>query len=372
MSSYRVVCLKDLEQYASKTLPKMVWDYYRSGADAEITLAENELAFQRYHILPRVLRSVGTVSLATSIQGHAISMPICVAPTGMHCMAHPDGEKATARAALKLYTCMCLSTMSTTSLENVARVDLSNRGLMWFQLYVLTDRKITQRLIKSAEENGYKALVIAVDVVFLGNRYADERNCFSLPTHLKLANFKEEDFMRTDTASAGSHLTALFVNSIDHALGWEIIEWLKSITSLPIIVKGIQTAEDAVLAVEHGVDGIWVSNHGARQLDTVPATIDILYEVVQAVDPKHTEIYMDGGVRYGTDVLKALALGARAVFVGRPALWGLAYDGEKGVVLMLELLRKELELAMALSGCKNVLHIPKKIISRKQIVTSKL
>ena len=147
---------------------------------------------------------------------------------------------------------------------------------------------------------------------------------------------------------------------------------MKSITSLPIIVKGIQTAEDAVLAVENGVDGIWVSNHGARQLDTVPATIDILYEVVQAVDPKHTELYMDGGVRYGTDVLKALALGARAVFVGRPALWGLAYGGEKGVVLMLELLRKELELAMALSGCKDVLQIPKTIISRKHIVISKL
>ena len=370
-SSYRVVCLKDLEQYASKTLPKMVWDYYRSGANAEITLAENELAFQRYHILPRVLRSVGTVSLSTSIQGHAISMPICVAPTAMHCMAHPDGEKATARAAMKLGTCMCLSTLSTTSLEDVARVDPANKGLRWFLMYIMHDRKLTYNLIKSAEDNGYKALVLLVDSPYFGKVYSNERNSLSLPTHLKLANLKEEDFKETKTASPrykGDPLEKL----IDHALGWEIIEWLNSITSLPIIVKGIQTAEDAVLAVEHGVDGIWVSNHGARQLDTVPATIDILYEVVQAVDPKHTEIYMDGGVRYGTDVLKALALGARAVFVGRPALWGLAYDGEKGVVLMLELLRKELELAMALSGCKNVLHIPKKIISRKQIVTSKL
>ena len=352
----RIVCLADLQRHAIKTLPKMVWDYYRSGANAEITLAENELAFQRYHILPRVLRSVGTVSLATSIQGHAISMPICVAPTAMHCMAHPDGEKATARAAMTLDTCMCLSTLSTTSLEDVARVDPANKGIRWFQLYIYTDRDATLQLVRRAEQNNYRALAVTVDAPPLGMRYSDERNKFSLPPHLTLANFDSKDLEKAKVkGKLGSGLSEYFSSLLDDSLSWDSIEWLKSITSLPIIVKGIQTAEDAVLAVEHGVDGIWVSNHGARQLDTVPATIDILYEVVQAVDPKHTEIYMDGGVHYGTDVLKALALGARAVFVGRPALWGLAYDGEKGVVLMLELLRKELEMAMKLSGCKDVL-----------------
>ena len=363
MSDNQIVRLKDLEKHASRVLPKMAWDYYKSGANAEVTLAENESAFLRYQLYPRMLRSVGTPSLSTSIQGHPISMPICIAPTAMHCLAHPDGEKATARAAAAAGTCMCVSTISTVSLEDVAAV---GTGLKWFQLYVYSDMEVTRQIIKRVERCGYKAIAVTVDAPLLGMRYADERNKFVLPPHLKFGNFVSQDKHISELDSnSGSGLSAYFADLLDTNSGWEIIDWLKSVTSLPIIIKGIHTGEDALLAVEHGVEGIWVSNHGARQLDTVPASIDMLHEIVQYVDPRKVEIYVDGGVRYGTDVLVGLALGARAVFVGRPALWGLSYAGEEGVSLMLRLLRKELLLALTLSGCKDVHSIPKELVRRK-------
>ena len=361
MAYEQIVCINDLEKHAVRVLPKMVWDYYRSGANDEVTLADNKDAFLRYQIYPRVLRSVGTPSLSTSVQGEHISMPICVAPTAMHCMAHPDGERATARAAASAGTCMCLSTLSTVSLEDVAA---TGPGLKWFQLYVYSDKQATLDLVRRAESSGYKAIALTVDTPRLGNRYADERNNFSLPPHLKLANFADRDESKLQGVS-GSSLREYFASILENNVGWEIVDWLKSVTSLPLIIKGIHTGEDAVLAVAHGADGIWVSNHGARQLDTAPATIDILCEVARCVDPAKTEIYLDGGIRYGTDVLVALALGARAVFVGRPALWGLSYDGERGVALALQLLRRELELALVLSGCGDVRSVPREIIKRK-------
>ena len=365
MAYKQIVCLNDLENHATRVLPKMVLDYYRSGANEEVSLAENKEAFLRYQIYPRMLQNVKTPSLSTSIQGQQISMPICLAPTAMHCMAHPDGEKATARAAASVGTCMCLSTLSTVSLEDVAA---TGPGLRWFQLYVYSDRQATLDLVRRAESSGYQAIALTVDTPILGNRYADERNKFSLPPHLKLANFTHEEKSKLQ-ATSGSSLSEYFASILAANTGWDIVKWLKSVTFLPIIIKGIHTGEDAQLAVEHGADGIWVSNHGARQLDTVPSTIDMLSEVVRCVDPSQIEIYMDGGIRYGTDVLVALAVGARAVFIGRPVLWALSYDGEKGVSLVLELLRKELELALILSGCKDVTSIPKEITKRKCYVS---
>ena len=367
MAYNKIVCIDDLEKHAARVLPKIAWDYYRSGANAEVTLAENKEAFLRYQIHPRMLRGAGTPSLGTSIQGQHISMPICVAPTAMQCMAHPDGESATARAAASAGTCMCVSTLGTISLEDVAA---TGPGLRWFQLYVYSDKQRTLDLVRRAEGSGYRAIALTVDTPKLGNRYADERNKFSLPPHLKLANFMDRDKQNSELqGKSGSSLSEYFASIVDANISWDFVDWLKSITSLPIIIKGIHTGEDALLAVQHGADGIWVSNHGARQLDTVPATIDMLYEVVQCVDPAETEIYVDGGIRYGTDVLVALALGARAVFVGRPALWGLSYDGERGVSLALQLLRRELELALTLSGCGDVKTVPRGLVNRKYYVS---
>ncbi|KAI6646591.1 Hydroxyacid oxidase 1-like [Oopsacas minuta] len=363
MSYNQIVCLGDLEKHASRVLPKMAWDYYSSGANGEVTLTENTNAFQTYQIYPHILRSVGTPSLFTSVQGHSISMPICIAPTAFHCMAHPQGEKATARAAASAGICMCLSTLSNTALEDVAAI---GNGLRWFQLYIHTDRQATLQLVRRAEKCGYKAIALTVDAPLLGNRYADEKNDFSIPSHLKCPHLVNLDKIKVKT---GSKLSMYFATLLENNSSWEVVHWLKSITSLPIIIKGIHRGEDALLAVEHGADGIWVSNHGARQLDSVPASIDMLYEIVQYVDPDKVEIYFDGGVRYGTDVLIALALGARSVFVGRPAIWGLSYGGEEGVTLMLELLRKELILALTLSGCKDVHSLPKGIVKRKSYLS---
>ena len=213
MSDSQIVRLKDLEKHASRVLPKMAWDYYKSGANAEVTLAENESAFLRYQLYPRMLRSVGTPSLSTSIQGHPISMPICIAPTAMHCLAHPDGEKATARAAAAAGTCMCVSTISTVSLEDVAAV---GTGLKWFQLYVYSDMEVTRQIIKRVERCGYKAIAVTVDAPLLGMRYADERNKFVLPPHLKFGNFVSQDKHISELDSnSGSGLSAYFADLLD-------------------------------------------------------------------------------------------------------------------------------------------------------------
>eukprot|EP00744_Colponema_vietnamica_P009106 GILI01012976.1.p1 GENE.GILI01012976.1~~GILI01012976.1.p1 ORF type:complete len:414 (-),score=101.21 GILI01012976.1:129-1193(-) len=322
------------------------------------TLRENRAAFERLRLRPRVLVDVSKLDMSTTILGQRVSMPICVAPTAMCRMAHADGEIGIAKAATTHGTCVCLSSWSTTSLEDVAQA--TPDALRWFQLYVYKDRVVTERLVRRAEAHGYRAILLTVDTPLLGKREPDVRNRFELPPHLTMANFVSEGPKSEGKQESG---LALYVASlIDRTLTWEDIKWLQSITKLPIVVKGIITAEDTKIAVEHGVSGIMVSNHGARQLDGVPATIEALPEVVATVQlmnqnrpaDKQVEVYMDGGVRRGTDVLKALALGARAVFVGRPVLWGLAYKGEEGVFNVLQLLKDELALAMALAGCVRV------------------
>jgi len=381
------ISIADLEHNAHTTLAINALDYYRSGANDMQTLKDNQDAYNRLRLRPRILRDVSKVDTKTTLLGHTVSSPICIAPTAMQRLANDAGEKATARAAAKAKKCMILSSWSTTSAEDtiaagqeipVDQSSTSGLPLFWFQLYVYKDRAVTEQLIRRVEKAGYKALVITVDTPFLGRRLADVRNVFKLPGHMTMANFENKDSKVTmatildqnedsdegvdvnyDKATGAtkrvvrqeSSLAAYVVSQIDPTLNWSDIAWVRSITKLPVVVKGVLTAEDAKLAADTGVEGILVSNHGGRQLDGVLATIDALPEVLDAVKGRGVEVYIDGGVRKGTDVLKALSLGAKAVFLGRPILWGLAHDGEEGVTLALNLLQQEFELAMALAGC---------------------
>lgn len=346
------VNLAEYERYAKNNLPRNANDYYASGSNDMITLRENRDAYSRLRIMPRILIDVSEVDTRTTILGDPVASPICIAPTAMQQMAHPEGERATSRAAAKCNTLMTLSSWSTIALEEVAAAAPS--GLRWFQLYVYKDRAVTLDLVKRAERAGYKALAVTVDTPILGRREPDIRNRFSLPSHLTMGNFAGKGGSHSSgtksAGSTGSGLASYVSQLIDQTLTWNDLAWLRKNTKLKIVVKGVMTADDALVAIENGVDAIWVSNHGARQLDTVPATIEVLSEIVRAVAGR-TEVYIDGGVVRGTDVFKALALGARAVFIGRPSLWGLAHSGEDGVVNVLKLLNDEFVLAMKLSGC---------------------
>ncbi|CAH0484559.1 unnamed protein product [Peronospora farinosa] len=343
----------EYEEYAKEYLPKNAYDYYASGANDMVTLAENRQAFNRLILHPRVLRDVSNMTISTTLLGHRISSPVCVAPSAMHRMAHPDGEIASTSATAKADTCYILSTISTTSLEDVAEANskANPHALRWYQLYVFKDRELTRGLVKRAEKAGYKAIVLTVDTPMLGHREPDVRNRFSLPNHLTMANFAhvggahEHGVNSHKDSGLANYVSELF----DLTLNWNDVKWLKSITHLPVVVKGVLSPEDAKIAVEMGCEGVLVSNHGARQLDGVAATIDALPAIVKAVDGR-AEVYMDGGVRRGTDVFKALALGARAVFLGRPILFGLAHSGEEGVSNVLRILNEELKHAMLFSG----------------------
>ncbi|KAJ1988494.1 Hydroxyacid oxidase 1 [Coemansia spiralis] len=358
MSATQFVSLDDFEQHAVNNLDRNALDYYQSGAQDMITLRENQRAFDRILIRPRVLRDVSQIDTTTTVLGQQVSSPICIAPTAMQRMAHPDGECATARAAVKNQTCMVLSSWSTTSIEDVAAASNASAP-KWMQLYIYKDREATRKLIERAQDSGYSAIALTVDTPYLGRRLADIRNRFRLPPHLTMANFADQSKAQVGKAEKlnvsdnASGLAAYVASQIDPTLSWKHVEWVKSVARIPVLVKGILTAEDARMAVRAGVDGIIVSNHGGRQLDTAPATIDCLEEVVQAVDGQ-IDVFLDGGVRRGTDVLKALALGAKAVFLGRPVLWALSYKGEEGVVEMLDMIKEEFRLAMALAGCVKV------------------
>ncbi|KAM0855882.1 hypothetical protein ACQ4PT_049499 [Festuca glaucescens] len=319
--------VSEYEKLAREKLPKMVYDYYASGAEDQWTLRENREAFSRILFRPRVLIDVSHINIATNILGFNISMPIMIAPRAMHKMAHPEGELATARAAASAGTIMTLSTLATSSVEEVNSV--------------FKDRNLVRQLVRRAETAGFKAIALTVDTPRLGRREADIKNRFTLPPHLVLKNFE-----------------ALDLGTMD-----KDVKWLQTIASLPILVKGVMTAEDTRLAIENGTAGIIVSNHGAGQLDYVPATISCLEEVVREAKGQ-LPVFLDGGVRRGTDVFKALAMGAAGVFVGRPVLYSLAVDGEAGVRKMLQMLRDELELAIALGGCASL-----RDITRAHVVT---
>ncbi|NXK63466.1 HAOX2 oxidase, partial [Sylvietta virens] len=329
-----MVCLSDFEAYAKKYLPKIAWDYFAAGADDCTTRDENILAYKRIRFRPRMLRDVSVMDIRTKILGSEISFPVGIAPTGFHQLAWPDGEKSTARAARAMNTCYIASTYSTCTLEEISAA--APGGLRWFQLYIHRNRAASQQLVRRAEASGFQGLVLTVDLPYAGKRRDDVRNGFRLPPHMKVKNLERA-------------FEVCKMSPLDPSVTWNDIYWLRSLTCLPIIIKGILTREDAELAVGHGVQGIIVSNHGGRQLDEGPATIDALVEVVEAVRGR-VEVYVDGGIRKGSDVLKALALGAKCVFIGRPALWGLAYKGEEGLQDVLRILQDEFRLSMALAG----------------------
>jgi isopentenyl diphosphate isomerase/L-lactate dehydrogenase-like FMN-dependent dehydrogenase len=353
LGSYLTV--DEFEEAARGVLPRMVFDYFAGGAGEEWTLAENRRAFERWILRPRVLVDVADVDLRTTVLGQEVAFPILLAPTALQRMAHRYGEMASARAAASLGTVMAVSTVSTASLEEVA----SSGARLWFQLYVMKDRDLTAEMVKRAHAAGYGALVLTVDAPILGRRFRDDRNRFSLPPGIGMANLEGMGLPESE----GSRLFAFFVERHDASLTWGDVAWLDSLTPLPLVLKGIVRGDDARRAVEAGAAAIVVSNHGGRQLDGAPATIDVLSEVIEAVAGR-AEVLVDGGIRRGSDAMKALAMGARAVLVGRPYLWGLAVDGEAGVRRVMELLRDDLALAMALCGCPSVADIDRSLVAR--------
>ncbi|XP_050899848.1 glycolate oxidase isoform X3 [Lathyrus oleraceus] len=301
--------VSEYEAIARQKLPKMIFDYYASGAEDEWTLKENRNAFSRILFRPRILRDVSKIDLTTNVLGFDISMPIMIAPTAMQKMAHPQGENATARAASAAGTIMTLSSRANASVEEVAS---TGAGIRFFQLYVLKDRNVVTQLVRRAESAGFKAIALTVDTPVLGRREADIKNRFTMPPHLELKNYeglKPGKLDKTDDSDLAFYVAA----QNDQSLNWKDVKWLQTITSLPILLKGVLTAEDTKLSIQAGVSGIIVSNHGARQLDYVPATITALEEVVKAAGGK-IPVFLDGGIRRGTDVFKALALGASGVF----------------------------------------------------------
>lgn len=341
--------LHDYEAAAREALPGMVYDYYAGGAGDEISVRENVEAWGRVRLRPRVLVDVSRCDLGTTVLGTRVEMPVLTAPCAMNGLAHADGEPAVARAAAEAGIVQVVSTLSSYSLEEVAA---ASAGVRWFQLYAYRDWGLTRDLVERAAAAGYGALCMTVDGAIPGVRERDARNRFRVPADVRVGNFAH----RLPEAPDGSALLRYVADQFDPGLTWESVDRLRALSKLPLVLKGVLTAEDARLAVEHGAQGIVVSNHGGRQLDTAVATCDALPEVVDAASGA-AEIYVDGGIRRGTDVLKALALGARAVLIGRPYLWALAVEGEAGVRRILGLLREELRLAMALSGCPDVASI---------------
>jgi 4-hydroxymandelate oxidase len=346
------VNVAEFELAARERLDRSVYDYYAGGAEDEITVRANREAFQRLRLSYRVLRDVSRVDLSTSLLGTPLSMPVILAPTALHRMAHEEGEKATARAAASAGALMTLSTVSSVPLEEVAAAAPS--GARWFQLYCFDDPADTAALVERAHRAGYRALVLTVDAPILGRRERDVRNRFEVP-----AGLAAHPPRVPRAASAQWPLSSLIGQP---SLDWSAVSWLRSLSPLPLVLKGIVRADDAERGIAEGAAGIWVSNHGGRQLDTSIPTADALEAVVRAVAGR-VPVIVDGGVRRGTDVVKALALGASAAAIGRPQLWGLAAAGQDGVARVLSTLREELALAMALCGCADLSRIDRSLVA---------
>jgi len=362
--------IRELELLARDRMDKQTRDYYNEGADAGSTVVENNTAYQKYRIRPRVLRDVSVINTGVNIFGFRNSSPFGVAPTAMQRLAHSDGELATSRACRKAHIAMGLSSFATTTLEEVGQEcgDIPNV----LQLYLFEEREHSIKLIARAKKAGYKAVFLTVDTPILGRRNLEIRNQFKLPSHLQIPNFNQD----IKSSELGSSTVGYFdgekrvhpsgpirfhTHAANPTLSWERdVQWLKEVCGpdMQVWLKGVATAEDAHLAIQYGVDGIVVSNHGGRQLNGALATIDALPEVVEAVRGK-IPVHVDGGIRHGTDIFKALALGADFVWIGRPVLWGLAYKGQLGVELCLKLLSDEFRLCMGLAGVTSVDQINK-------------
>jgi 4-hydroxymandelate oxidase len=330
-----LVNLRDFETAARTLLDPVYYDYFASGAQDEITVAANEEAFRRRTLIPRVLRGCGPPRLDTSVLGEATSMPVLIAPTAFHRLACPDGEVATGRAAATADVIMVAAMLSTVTVEEIA----ATGARLWFQLYIQPDLGFTESLVRRAEAAGCRALVVTVDSPALGRNERGDRNDFhDLPPGVSCANM-----------GGAGHVREVVLSP---EISWWHLDWLRETTSLPILLKGVLHPIDARLAIERGADGLIVSNHGGRQLDTTPASLDRLPLIVEAVGAQ-VPVLLDGGVRRGTDVAKAIALGARAVAIGRPVLWGLAVAGEAGAIRVLELLRNELTNVLTLLGAES-------------------
>lgn len=362
LDAVKPINLDDFEQQARQCLPQMVYDYYCGGAGDELTVDENRRAWQQLRLRPRVLVDVGTRDLSTTVLGQRINFPVMTAPCAFNSLAHPDGELAVARATARLGTIQVVSTAGTHSLEQVAAA--APGGARWFQLYCYRDRAVTKWLVERAAAAGYLALCLTVDAPLVGRRDRDTRNCFGLPPGMTWKNLEGVGLEHMDAGDDGSALVRYISQIWDASLTWEALSWLRSLSHLPLVVKGILTAEDARLAVDHGASAIVVSNHGGRQLDSTLSTCEALAEIADAVGDR-VELIVDGGIRRGNDVLKALALGARAVLVGRPYLWALALDGQAGVECLLEMLREQLDLDMALAGRPTIGSIDRTLLAQR-------
>jgi isopentenyl diphosphate isomerase/L-lactate dehydrogenase-like FMN-dependent dehydrogenase len=342
--SDQFVNVADFERVAAERLEPGVLGYFAGGAGDELVLEENVEAWRGWRLRPRMLAGLREWSTASEVLGARVTAPILVAPVAYQGLVDPEGEIAMARAAAAAGTVMCLSTLATTRPGDLAAA--VPEGRRWFQLYCFEDEAVTNALRDEAVESGFEAIVVTVDAPRGGNRERDLRNGFSIP---------EEVGVPSVEAALGSGRAVTIEETfalMDSALSWADLERLAADCDIPVLVKGVMTAEDAILAVEHGAAGVIVSNHGGRQLDRCLATADALPEVVEAVAGR-APVLVDGGIRRGVDVAIALALGADAVLVGRPALWGLAAGGEAGARAVLELLREELELTLALCGCES-------------------
>jgi 4-hydroxymandelate oxidase len=338
------------EALAAERLNRMVYDYYAGGADDEVTLNAAHAAWREYRVRYRVLRDVRARDWRTSVLGHPLQWPMLVAPMAFQRMATPDGEIAMARAAEAAGVGMILSTLSNTPIEAVRA---ATSGPLWFQLYIYRDRGVTQTLLERAERAGCTAIVLTVDTPILGRRERDVANGFRLPPALEIPNTGVSLGATLSADQQERSGLAEFVREYwDAGISWKDLSWLQGLTHLPILVKGVVRADDAQQAVAHGAAGVIVSNHGGRQLDTAVTTARALPAIADALQGS-AALLVDGGIRRGTDVLKALALGADAVLLGRPLLWGLAVDGQRGAERVMQQLLDEFDLAMALAGCRN-------------------
>lgn len=343
--------LHELEALAKERLTTGAFGYIRSGAEDEVALRENRAAFERLKLLPRMLVDVSQVDLSTEVLGRTISMPVMLAPVAFQTLTHPDGELASARAAAAADTLFAASTLSSHPLEAIAA---ASDGPKWFQLYCSRDKELTYDLIARAEAAGFEAICVTADIPVAARRETDERNRFSLPPACLPGNLARhmplDDLTDSDQGSA---LVRLIGDLFDPSLSWRDIEALRARTRLPFLVKGILAPDDARRAIDHGLDGIVVSNHGGRQLDCAPASIDVLPAIAEVVDGR-IAVLLDSGIRRGSDVVTAVALGAQAVLIGRPMMWGLAIDGQQGVTRVLEMLREEIARTLGLIGCPSL------------------